>query len=545
MAICKPEHPVFKSSAEQQVWERLRADLPDHAYLLSNVALTDDEGDYEADFVVVWPGIGVANIEVKGGLVQRHSQDYWTSLDGKGELHEINPPVQISRNHRVIARYVESHWSRGKVKFAGMAVFPHTDLPPDFDPPELRRNRIIDKAEMSSLRERLIEVCRPSQHAFADGGNCSAFVSTLLASRDSQKDFVSLKPARAAMINQWTSEQKNILDAARSVPQFKVVGPAGSGKTYLALEQTRRLSSQGKEIALVCFSHGLARYLARVTETWPEGQRPAFVGMFHELAAKIWKIKAPVSPTPHWYDVESLEQMLAYLKNHPTARLFDGFVVDEGQDMTAKAWDVMHAATRVRAETAPLCVFGDEEQRIFGGQGFGHLPVLTLELTKNLRSTAPIADLVGEFPKQKPEHSQLPGPDVLLIPATFDRAISAANEEVERLLGEGWSPGDVLVLTTKNRHEKHQTFRDEDKDAYWKRFFDDEVFYAHVNGIKGLERPVVVLAVDGWQYPERAREFLYVGLSRARDLLVICGQAEEIRRVGGDRVWEKLKKDYR
>ena len=49
-----------------------------------------------------------------------------------------------------------------------------------------------------------------------------------------------------------------------------------------------------------------------------------------------------------------------------------------------------------------------------------------------------------------------------------------------------------------------------------------------------------MLAVNGFRDEERAREMLYVGLSRARDLLVVCGDLELIRRVGGDAVAHRL-----
>jgi len=51
-----------------------------------------------------------------------------------------------------------------------------------------------------------------------------------------------------------------------------------------------------------------------------------------------------------------------------------------------------------------------------------------------------------------------------------------------------------------------------------------------------------VLAVNGFgPSNERAREKLYVGLSRARDLLVVCGDPEVIRDVGGDAVLNRLR----
>ena len=58
-------------------------------------------------------------------------------------------------------------------------------------------------------------------------------------------------------------------------------------------------------------------------------------------------------------------------------------------------------------------------------------------------------------------------------------------------------------------------------------------------GFKGLERPVVVLAVDGF-HEGVAREVMYTGLSRARDELVVCGDLDQIRDVVGKEVAKRL-----
>ena len=59
-------------------------------------------------------------------------------------------------------------------------------------------------------------------------------------------------------------------------------------------------------------------------------------------------------------------------------------------------------------------------------------------------------------------------------------------------------------------------------------------------GFKGLERPVVALAVDGFRDEALAREILYVGMSRARHLLVVCGDLDQIRAVAGKEVAKHL-----
>jgi len=77
---------------------------------------------------------------------------------------------------------------------------------------------------------------------------------------------------------------------------------------------------------------------------------------------------------------------------------------------------------------------------------------------------------------------------------------------------------------------------------YWDDFFaGTDVFYGHVLGFKGLERTVVVLAVNGFREAERARTLLYTGMSRARVLLVVVGPRGEIERVGGDGVRRRLR----
>jgi len=84
-------------------------------------------------------------------------------------------------------------------------------------------------------------------------------------------------------------------------------------------------------------------------------------------------------------------------------------------------------------------------------------------------------------------------------------------------------------------------FDEHDPQAYWRSFWeDDDVFYGHVLGCKGLERRVVVLCVNEHEPRDRAKEKLYVGLSRATDELVVVGDPEVIRRTAGDAVIDRL-----
>ncbi len=134
------------------------------------------------------------------------------------------------------------------------------------------------------------------------------------------------------------------------------------------------------------------------------------------------------------------------------------------------------------------------------------------------------------------------GPDVRFVPAAPEDALGVADDEVDALLEAGWRPENVCLLTTGHRHPVQIERTDfHDQDGYWKTFWDTEdVFYGHVLGCKGLERRAVVLCVNEREARDRARERLYVGMSRATDALVIVGDPVTIRAVAGDQVAQRL-----
>jgi ATP-dependent exoDNAse (exonuclease V) alpha subunit len=50
------------------------------------------------------------------------------------------------------------------------------------------------------------------------------------------------------------------------------------------------------------------------------------------------------------------------------------------------------------------------------------------------------------------------------------------------------------------------------------------------------------LAVNGWKDPTRKKDILYTSVTRARDLLIVCGSKEEITQAGGKEFFKKLAK---
>ena len=134
------------------------------------------------------------------------------------------------------------------------------------------------------------------------------------------------------------------------------------------------------------------------------------------------------------------------------------------------------------------------------------------------------------------------GTPVRVVDVLAEDAINVADVAVERLMDEGWNPGQIALLTTGHRHPAQTLAVDMVGHAeYWDRFpAEEDVFYGHVLGFKGLERTVVVLAVNGFREAERARSLLYTGVSRRGCSSSSSGRGRRSSGPGGEGVRRRL-----
>ncbi|MFE5298032.1 hypothetical protein [Streptomyces sp. NPDC056632] len=129
------------------------------------------------------------------------------------------------------------------------------------------------------------------------------------------------------------------------------------------------------------------------------------------------------------------------------------------------------------------------------------------------------------------------GPQIQVIPAPVDGAIDAAEEAVDLLLESGRAPGDVLVLTTGDKHPWAAHELSFGEDAYWaQQDAREDVFFADASVVaRAAVRPVVVVAVNGGSDEDVARR-LPEARERASALLIVCGDQERVDAVLGARV---------
>ena len=548
MPVTLPEKPRFINDWEEKVWQALDAQLGPDDLIVVGQRVTDHKKDHEIDFVIAMEGAGIICVEVKGGNVW-HDGKTWRQSTASGPK-AINPVEQAREGCYALRSFVEGdhRWTQPWLRWDHAVVLPGARIPQDFALPDCPRWKVADKSELGELVSRLRAVLldKETTNPLLKRGGIEQLRTVLSGRGLTQRDIVTQAQENEDAAQLLTEHQAVILDAIRLLNRIEVRGGAGSGKTFLAVEQARRLSAAGQRVALVCYSHGLASYLRRLTSSWSRRQQPAYVGEFHRLGRQWGAAEGPDESIRNAESVQFWEhdlprQMRELAETLLPGHRFDAIVVDEAQDFADDWWDPILASLR-DPEAGGIYVFSDEGQRVFDRFGAPPVPLVPLVLDHNLRNTRQIATAFQPLVDSPMRYMGGDGPDVSFVPCTADDALSVGDDQVESLLEQGWRPEDVALLTTGSRHPEQASRQQEGSEKYWDSFWDaDQVFYGHVLGFKGLERRAVVLVVNELERRDRSKERLYVGLSRARDQLVVCGDPEFIREVGGLDLAHRLK----
>ena len=548
MPITLPDDPRLATATERQVFNALVAQLGDGDVVIAGQRVTDHQKDHEIDFVVAIEGAGIVCVEVKGGEIWHDGTD-WLQRQHDGKVKVIEPVRQVRQARYALRSFIERdpRWTQGRVRWNHVVVFPKSVMPQDFALPDCPRWMVIDRTEIDTLGRRLREVAlsQETDLPLLNDTALSQLLVTLGGRGLPQRDVVARALANEDAADVLTESQAVILDAARLLTRVEVRGGAGSGKTFLAVEQARRLGARGQRVALLCYSHGLASYLKRITAAWSRRQQPGYVGEFHTLGIGWGAPQGPdeterTRETSQFFEHELPAQMLELAAGLPDGQRFDAIVIDEAQDFADSWWEPILAALR-DPDHGGIYVFSDEGQRVFDRQGTPPVPLVPLILDQNIRNTRQIATAFQPLVDNQMRFLGGDGPEVRFVACGPGEGFDVGDDEVERLLEAGWRPGDIALLTTGSRHPEQIARQGIGTAAYWDSFWDaEQVFYGHVLGFKGLERRAIVLVVNDRYALERARERLYVGLSRARDQLVVCGDPAFIAQYGGADVARRL-----
>ncbi len=274
--------------SERRVLARLR-ELDDTWLIFHNIkwqALRRGrQGDGETDFALFHPHHGVLVIEAKGGEIYVKDGDYWRRHP-TGRTERIDNPFEQAEDcKRHLSDFLAAEVDGlGHGPRVGRAVaFPHVRVQDSLGP-QGPRDIILDSGDLQQIERsvyRLVEYWKPPQKLTdAQLARIRRLLVPSVTVRRLLRD--ELADAASALV-ELTNEQYEILDSIGGNRHALIMGGAGTGKTLLAVERTRRLADLGASVLLVCFNQLLGEKLAAEFE----GSALVTAGTFHQVARRL------------------------------------------------------------------------------------------------------------------------------------------------------------------------------------------------------------------------------------------------------------------
>jgi superfamily I DNA/RNA helicase len=314
-------------------------------------------------------------------------------------------------------------------------------------------------------------------------------------------------------------------------------GPAGTGKTVLAIEECRRAGARAERTLLLCFNALLGDSLRRQTAALPFVQ----ASTLHALMRDVAKLPVPKDPSPEFWRKELPDAAAARLLDDPLPA-FDTVIIDEAQDLLRDSYlDVIDLLLDGGLAAGRWRMFGDwERQALYDAADVTLADFLAaraqaaqFDLRMNCRNTPKIARWVSHVALLDPAYTRIRRPDAGPPPRTrYYDTPDAQEQQLTKLLGdlyaEGFEGEDIVVLSfTKEgaaSRLRDAPWRDRVKPHHDTGGETGFVRYATVQAFKGLEAPVIVLTDVDEVQGDRATALFYTAITRPTERLYVLAE---------------------
>lgn len=151
---------------------------------------------------------------------------------------------------------------------------------------------------------------------------------------------------------QLTRQQAAILDFLAEQRTAAIQGPAGTGKTLLAVEKTRRLAAEGRKVLYLCYNEFLLSFIRKENTDVPAS--------FHNVRSLSEELMGKKSENP----AEQVKLFDKWFANdfQDDDWPYTDIVVDGGQDLTADMLE--HLSFLAELGDGTFYIFYDGNQRI-------------------------------------------------------------------------------------------------------------------------------------------------------------------------------------
>jgi hypothetical protein len=505
----------------------------------------------EIDMILIIPKAGILFLEVKGVGVRRE-RGKWLYDDGRRS--DAGPFVQASSAmHSIRNLLSKSLPESAGLMFFSAVVFPEFEFNLPAYPLEWHDWQVIDQRKLNSgnlanLFRGVLE--KAHKHMASVGKRWYDNERSRPSTAMSEKLAAFLRPNfsfapndRSAInfieetIHSYTLEQLMVLDSFDDNERILVTGPAGTGKTVIAIEAFRRAVISGKKVLFLCFNRHLGNKIQKELDSFLDEKNAtqnAQIHTLHSYLVKVGNFKVPQNPeSTYWNETlpeQALEAILEDRANKDVLVEPDLLIVDEAQDLMLPSYlECLEAILGKELSKSKWLLLGDfKNQSIYDGdiKYFDEKcsnSFFRYTLTRNCRNAGQVAGQIklvfGVQPAYKMTLPDLDGAEakVEFWKNSLDQAELLSKTLKNYLLK--FSPEEIHILTPLRRSDGLEGLTGEWKSRLVE--FDPlvrrrgKISYSTISSFKGLESPVIIITGVDDLSPETLT-LLYVAISRAK-----------------------------
>lgn len=511
----------------------------------------------EIDFVIAVPGLGVLCLEVKSHRSVRRDADGLWHL-GQDAPTRTGPFRQASDGMHSLRQHVTGRAPEmSRTLFWSAVCF--TRVPFTLTAPaEWHDWQVIDSADLRArpISASIVAVLTHARSFVSSKPNGGWLRNDAVEPTQAQLDtlvrilrpgfefFESPKSRRRQRDDEllrFTGEQYGALDAMDPEINPRVVfeGAAGTGKTLLAMEETRRSVLRGDRVLLCCFNRLLGNWMKKEAE--PFGDQAA-TSTFHSFLLRLTQLAVPDSASSAFWS-EQLPDAALEAALSDGFQPFDVLVVDEAQDLLRDSYlNVLDALVVGGLGGGRWRLFGDfEQQSIYGAATIPIGDVLQerapgtprFRLSKNCRNTPRIASFVKLLAAYQRGYGEVLRPDSGIEPEMI--YFESAAQQIEklqallaRLFDDGYSGREIVILSPRATGAAAEQIVEPLWAERMRRAEEESpggIRFCTVQAFKGLEAPVVIVTDVASIGSESDHSLFYVAVTRATERLYVLADS--------------------